>query len=106
MLNIPSTRGALICAAEGCDGSPWRKGWHHVTGRDPHAAQWHEIVVSVFVCTEHLAEAEAAMTEHMRQTSRTPWTVETYRMYGWEDDGRGNAYEVSRGGNADQLSLF
>lgn len=30
-----------------------------------HATQWHEIVASVFVCTEHLAEAEDAMTEHI-----------------------------------------
>ena len=107
MLTIPSTRGATRCAAEGCDGSPWHKGWHHVTGRHPHAERW-PIVASLFVCSEHLAEAEQAMTEHMRQ-ARTLWTVETFRMYGWDDDGRGAAYRVTRGEGTDhteQLPLF
>ena len=74
----------------------------------PIAERW-PIVASLFVCSEHLGDAEQAMTENMGQ-SRHPWTVETFRMYGWDDDdGRGAAYRVTRGEGTDhieQLPLF
>ena len=99
-LTKPAETG-IRCRAEGCDGNPLSStsGWHLVTAiidgdrfRGPHA----------FVCTAHLVEAEEAMTAHMQPEAR-PWEVETYRMYGWTDDGRGPVYTVATGGGDDTL---
>lgn len=46
------------------------------------------------------------MTDHMTTTARTPWRVEVYRMMGWDDDGRGAAYQVATGDGAAQDALF
>ena len=52
------------------------------------------------------AAAERAMTDHMATTARTPWRVEVYRMMGWDDDGRGAAYQVAGGDGTAQDTLF
>lgn len=107
-INPPRTDG-LRCAATDCAGSPWSgAGWHHVTGHEPARGTWEDSpTVSVFVCTAHLPAAEQAMAEHMATTAETPWRVAVYRMMGWEDDGRGAAYDVAHGdGAATQETLF
>lgn len=107
-IDPPRTEG-LRCAATDCAGSPWSgTGWHHVKGHEPARSTANDFpTVSVFACTEHLADAEQAMTEHMSTTTETPWRVEVYRMMGWQDDGRGSVYEVARGAGAvAQASLF
>ncbi|MBU2698855.1 MULTISPECIES: hypothetical protein [Pimelobacter] len=95
-------RGGLLCRAAGCDGNPLRPrtGWHLVTVlldgdrfKGLHA----------FVCNAHLEEAERALAEAMTDEP-LPWEVETFRMYGWEDDGRGDVYITARGGG--DLTLF
>jgi hypothetical protein len=102
MIHIhPPRAEGLRCAATACAGSPWTAtGWHHVTGHEPARATNDFPTVSVFVCTKHLAAAEQAMTHHMATTAKTPWRVAVYRMTGWDDDGRGAAYQVAQGAGA------
>ena len=109
MIHIDPPRAeGLCCAGTDCAGSPWvGRGWHHVKGHEPARGTWNDFpTVSVFVCTDHLAAAERAMTDHMTTMARTPWRVEVYRMMGWDDDGRGASYQVAAGDGAAQDALF
>ena len=107
---VPNIDGKpMVCAAQPCGRRYCEAGWHIVSGCDPAADMHQRATVSVFVCTEHLPDAEQAMTQHMSEHAEHPWAVEVHRMYGWEDDGRGATYTVATGSPADhaeQMALF
>lgn len=97
-------RRPLRCIVPGCPGSPFAAhGYHLVQLIDPEATEVHAprpawmSSASAFVCSTHLPVIETALADHARGHAESAWEVETYRMYGWEDDGRGSIYSSASG---------
>lgn len=100
-LDITAKR-PLKCIVAECPGSPFAAhGYHLVYAVAPDGAGAPKPAglgnASAFTCTAHLPAVEVAVADYCRNHAQEPWAVQTYRMYGWEDDGRGAAYITETG---------
>lgn len=106
-----TTPRPLRCTVTECHGSPFapQHGWHLVSAKkleDAYGDRKREAALhaaSAFTCTEHLPAVEEAVAAYCRDHATEAWEVETFRMYGWDDDGRGSAYITATG---DPAALF
>lgn len=107
-LDITAKR-PLRCIVPECPGSPFAPhGYHLVYAIKPDEPESHTKPqglgnASAFTCTEHLPTVEDAVAHYCEDRAAESWAVQTYRMYGWEDDGRGSAYISASG---DPAALF
>lgn len=93
----------LRCIVPECPGSPFQPHGYHLVGPiktdgSPPVENPEGLAnASAFCCTEHLATVEEAVADYCRAHALEPWAVQTYRMQGWEDDGRGASYITASG---------
>lgn len=93
----------LRCIVEGCPGSPFAEYGYHLVGAiktddsPPVKKPKGLSAAAAFCCTTHLPQVEEAVAAYCRTHAAEEWAVQTYRMQGWQDDGRGTCYVSATG---------